>query len=86
MVNFWWMTAQPHMGNPMDLLMHGMMNLRDRPATEKEAWKVMFDYYVFGDPETVREHLPPLSHGTFAAMDELLARRLRAMLLNNLNR
>jgi hypothetical protein len=86
MVNFWWMTAQPHMGNPMDLLMHGMMNLRDRPATEKEAWKVLFDYYVFGDPETVREHLPPLSHGTFAAMDELSARRLRAMLLNNLNR
>ncbi|PKG98055.1 cupin-like domain-containing protein [Paraglaciecola sp. MB-3u-78] len=86
MVNFWWMTAEPHMGNPMDLLMHGMMNLRDRPTAEKEAWKTLFDYYVFGDANTVREHLPSQSHGAFAAMDDQLARRLRAMLLNKLNR
>lgn len=86
MVNFWWMTAEPHMGNPMDLLLHGLMNLRDRPSTEKEAWKALFEYYVFGDAKVVREHLPVESHGPFAAMDYQLARRIRGMLLNNLNR
>jgi hypothetical protein len=86
MVNFWWMTAAPFLGSPMDVLMHGMMSLRDRPVKEKEAWKALFDYYVFADPEQVRAHLPPESHGAFTTMDDNLSRRLRAMLRNNLNR
>jgi hypothetical protein len=70
----------------MDVLMHGMMSLRDRPAKEKEAWKALFDYYIFADPEQVRAHLPPESPGAFTTMDDNLSRRLRAMLRNNLNR
>jgi hypothetical protein len=86
MVNFWWMTAEPYLGNPMDVLLHAMLSVRDRPAKEKEAWKALFDYYIFGDSEQVRGHLPSESHGAFAKMDDNLARRLRAMLRNNLNR
>ena len=86
LVNFWWMTAEPFLGSPMDVLMHAMMSVRDRPAKEKEAWKALFDYYIFDDPEQVRAHLPPESHGAFATMDDNLSRQLRAMLRNNLNR
>jgi hypothetical protein len=86
MVNFWWMTAQPFLGNPMDVLMHAMMCVRDRPSNEKAAWKELFDYYIFAEPENARAHLPPQSHGAFATMDDNLSRRLRAMLRNNLNR
>jgi hypothetical protein len=86
MVNFWWMTAQPFLGNPMDVLMHAMMSVRDRPSSEKAAWKELFDYYIFADPENVRAHLPPQSHGAFATIDDNLSRQLRAMLRNNLNR
>jgi hypothetical protein len=86
MVNFWWMTAAPYLGSPMDVLMHAMMSIRDRPAKEKEAWKALFDYYIFDDAEQVRAHLPPESHGAFATMDDNLSRRLRSMLRNNLNR
>jgi hypothetical protein len=86
MVNFWWMTAAPYMGSPMDVLSHAMMSLRDRPIKEKEAWKALFDYYIFDDPEQVREHLPTESQGALASMDDNTARRLRSMLRNNLNR
>jgi hypothetical protein len=86
MVNFWWMTAEPYLGNPMDALMHAMMSVRDRSAKEKEAWKGLFDYYIFADSEQARAHLPPESQGLLANMDDNLARRLRAMLRNNLNR
>ncbi|MFT6992145.1 MAG: hypothetical protein ACJASL_004143 [Paraglaciecola sp.] len=86
LVNFWWMTAEPYLGSPMDVLIHAMMSVRDRPAKEKEAWKALFDYYIFDDPEQVRSHLPPESHGAFATMDDNLSRQLRAMLRNNLNR
>ena len=63
-----------------------VLALRDKPAQEKAAWRVLFDYYVFGDGQKVIEHLPVECHGPLAQMDELSARRLRAMLLNNLNR
>lgn len=86
MVNFWWMTAPPYLGNPMDVLMHAMMSVRDRPAAEKQAWRALFDYYIFDDSEQVRGHLPPQSHGAFATMDDNLSRRLRSMIRNNLNR
>lgn len=86
MVNFWWMTSEPFKGNPMDVLTHAMMSLRDRPEDEQRAWKELFDYYIFGDAEKVRAHLPPVSHGPFASMTDTSARRIRSMLLNKLNR
>lgn len=86
MVNYWWMTAAPYLGSPMDVLMHAMLSLRDKPTTEKQAWKALFDYYIFNDPDNVREHLPVECHGAFANMDDNLSRRIRALLRNNLNR
>ncbi|MEW6998621.1 cupin-like domain-containing protein [Colwelliaceae bacterium BS250] len=86
MVNFWWMGAKPYLGSPMDVLMHAMKSIRDRPEKEKQAWRALFDYYIFDDAEKVRAHLPAESHGALATMDEDQARRMGAMLRNNLNR
>ena len=86
MINFWWMTANAMQGNPMDVLLHGMLSLRQRPAQEKQAWRELFDYYVFGDASEARAHLPEASQGPLGEMDGPNARRLRAMLLQSLNR
>ena len=86
MVNFWWLTAPAYMGNPMDVVMHAMMSVRDRPEAEKKAWREVFDYYVFGSPETPREHLPPSVQGALADLDDNMVRRLRALVKNKLNR
>jgi hypothetical protein len=86
MVNYWWMEAEPYLGSPMDALMHAMMSVRDRPIKEKEAWKALFDYYIFGDSENARSHMPPDSQGVLANINENQARQLSAMLRNNLNR
>ena len=74
------------MGTPMNVLKHALLSLRDRPEREKAAWKHVFDYYVFGSPERPRAHLPEHAHGELGPLDELKARRLRAELLNKLNR
>jgi hypothetical protein len=70
----------------MNVLKHALLSLRDRPEHEKAAWKHVFDYYVFGSPERPREHLPEQAHGELGPIDDLKARRLRAELLNKLNR
>ena len=66
--------------------MHAMMSVRDRPEAEKKAWREVFDYYVFGSPETPREHLPPSVQGALADLDDNMVRRLRALVKNKLNR
>ena len=86
MINYWWNTSPKFMGTPMNVLKHALLSLRDRPEHEKAAWKHVFDYYVFGPPERPREHLPEQAHGELGPIDDLKARRLRAELLNKLNR
>jgi hypothetical protein len=86
LVNYWWNAAPAFMDTPMDTLMHALLSLRDRPAQEKQAWRAMFDHYVFGDAEAVAAHLPPPSRGPLAPLDEPGARQLRAFLLHRLNR
>ena len=56
------------------------------PPQEKAAWRALFDYYVFGPPERAGEHLPAHAQGKLAPMDDMQARRLRALLLSRLNR
>ena len=86
MVNYWWTDSPKFMGNPMDVLMHAILNVRGRPDSEKEAWRTLFDYYVFSPAERARSHLPEGSHGALADLDDDTARRLRALLRENLNR
>jgi hypothetical protein len=86
MVNYWWNTSPAFIDTPQNTLLHAMLSLRDRPEQEKRAWKAVFDYYIFGSPELPAEHLPEHARGYLAPMDEMNARRLRALLLKKFNR
>ena len=86
MINFWWLMTPGHMDNPLDVVMHAMMALRDRPESEKKAWQEIFNYYIFGSAETPREHLPLAAQGALAKLSDNSARQLRAYLKNKLNR
>jgi hypothetical protein len=86
MINYWWTTAADFMDTPQITLLHGLLSLRDRPEAEKKAWRELFDYYVFGPAQRAGAHLPEPARGNLAPMDENKARRLRAHLLNRLNR
>lgn len=86
MINYWWNAIPDFIDTPMTTLMHGLLSLRDRPEGEKQAWRALFDFYVFGSAGQAAEHLPPHARGALAPMDEIIARRLRADVLRRLNR
>ncbi|WNO54031.1 cupin-like domain-containing protein [Stakelama saccharophila] len=86
MVNYWWNIAPRYMDTPMNTLLHAFLSLRGRTDAEKRAWRTMFDYYVFGPAEQARAHLPEAAHGDLAPLDEAQARRLRAKVMQRLNR
>ena len=86
LVNYWWGMAPTFIPTPMNALYHAMWTLRDRPECEKRAWRSVFDYYVFGKSERAGAHLPEHARGVLGPIDDITARQIRAMLLNNLNR
>jgi hypothetical protein len=86
MVNYWWCTSPPAMGAPTTALMHAILALRDLPPRQRTAWRALFDHYVFDADESVYAHIPEPGRGCLAPLDDTAARRLRAELLNRLNR
>jgi Cupin-like domain len=87
LINYWWNAVPAHIDTPMSTVLHALLSLRDRSDHEKAAWRNLFDYYVFGDPGLPRQHLPHHAQGALAPLtDVTVARRLRAKLLNLLNR
>jgi hypothetical protein len=86
MINYWWNTSPAFMDTPQNTLLHALLSLRDRPEPEKQAWRELFDYYVFGPAGRAGAHLPEHARGNLGELDELKARRLRAYLINRLNR
>lgn len=86
LINYWWNEAPAFLDTPMDALMHAMLSLRDRPDSEREAWRAVFDYYIFGDASDPVAHLPLAAQGPLATLDAARARQLRAYLLHRLNR
>lgn len=86
LINYWWNTVPAFVDTPWNTINHAILSLRDRSEAEKAAWKALFDYYIFGNPETPRAHIPPLAQGALGPLDQNTARRLRAMLLSKFNR
>jgi hypothetical protein len=86
LVNYWWSTSPKFIPTPMNAMQHALWALRDRPEREKQAWKHVFDYYVFGPSGRAGEHLPEQARGVLGPIDDTQARQLRAMLINILNR
>jgi hypothetical protein len=86
LVNFWWRQSPPFMDTPLNTLMMALLSLRDLPPAQRDAWRALFDHYVFDADEHTAAHIPPAARGVLGPMDDSIARQLRAMLLNRLNR
>ncbi|HSC66770.1 MAG TPA: cupin-like domain-containing protein [Cellvibrio sp.] len=86
LVNYWWRTVPQFMGPGINVLKHAMLSIRDLPEKEKAAWKILFDFYIFGDQTRAAENIPPAAQGVLAPMDDMLSRQLRSWLINRLNR
>jgi Cupin-like domain len=86
LINYWWNTSPAFLDSPQNTLLHAMLSLRDRPIAEKQAWRALFDYYIFDDGNQAAAHLPEHIRGPLGALDDLSSRRIRARLMQKLNR
>ncbi len=86
LINYWWDDAPAFLTSGMNALQVAMLGIRDKSASEREAWRHIFEYYIFNGPEKSNDHLPIESRGFLATLDRIGARKLRAFLINKLNR
>jgi hypothetical protein len=86
LINYWWRPVPAYMDNPTNVLEYAMLAIRDLPREQREAWRAIFDFYIFDFEQDSTEHIPEERRGVLAPMDETTARRLRAQLLKKLNR
>lgn len=86
LVNFWWRQSPAFMDTPLNTLMMALLSLRDLPPAQRDAWRVLFDHYVFDADAQTAAHIPPAARGILAPMSEDGARQLRTALRNRLNR
>ncbi len=86
LINYWWNEAPAYLSSGMNALYAAMLGIRDKPAHEREAWKALFDYYIFKGASPAQEHIPNKAQGFLERINSHAARKLRALLVNKFNR
>ena len=86
LINYWWEDAPFFLTSGMNALYMAMLGIRDKSAHEREAWKHVFDHYIFDGPEKSNSYIPSDARGFLHTLDRLGGRKLRALLINKLNR
>lgn len=84
LVNYWWRQVDDYLAAPMDALNHALLSIKDLPQAQRDAWRDIFEHYVFS-PQP-HPHIPEDKQGVLAPISQQVARKLRASLINNLNR
>lgn len=87
LVNYWWraaMGAATATDSAFDSLIHAILNLRALPPATREAWRALFQHYVFGPQAGVTGHIPAHRHGILGEVSDADVARLRAYLAERL--
>ncbi len=93
LVNYWWKgdaSQNAKNNSAFDPLLLSLLNLKHLAPEQKQAWKLIFDHYVFNneaDPAAhPAAHLPVNRRGVLGALTPELEREIRAYLIKELQR
>jgi hypothetical protein len=89
LVNYWWKGAMGSGTTPdsaLNCLLHCLLSLKDLPAEQRQVWRTLFDYYIFGDDARRVEHIPERVRGVLGEISPELAKQLKAFLVSQLQR
>jgi len=70
LVNYWWDAFAAGPDAPYTTMLLAMIAIAERPTPERQAWKALFDHYVFRQHGHPLAHLPPERHGILGPLRE----------------
>ena len=86
LLNYWWRAAPPDAGSAFEALAHGIWSIGELSEGQREAWREMFDLYVFRRHGNPADHLAPEHRGILADANPKLRDRIKQFLLQGLSR
>lgn len=86
MINLWWRDGPEYLTTPMLTLLHALLTIRDLPPGERQQWRAFFDHYIFQTGDDPVAHLPPDARGILGSMTGSIRARIKAILLQSLQR
>jgi len=86
LVNYWWHASGAALGSVSgyDSLLHAILNIRQLPPPVREAWRALFEHYVFGPQSQVSAHIPAERRGVLGTLAPADVERLQAQLAQRL--
>ena len=86
LVNYWWRDVPAYFESGFHSLLHCALSVKDLPAPQRAAWKVIFDHLIFQTDGPPLDHLPKAARGLFGELTAGTAARIRAYLAKTLER
>jgi len=86
LVNYWWTDPAPIFGEPSDAMQHALLALKNLSPAQKNAWKALFDFYVFTESDEPPSYIPQERQGILGKLDADKIQVLKSTLLKSLNR
>ena len=84
LINYWWRQSPAHMDPPVLALMMALLSMRELPEPQRQAWRGIFDHYVFQADATTAAHIPEHARHALDPLSEDGARHLRGHLMQRL--
>jgi hypothetical protein len=82
LVNYWWDGFSAGPDAPYTSLLLAMIAISERPPQERQAWKALFDHYVFRTDGHPLAHLPVERHGLLGSLKPDNYGRIRARIMH----
>lgn len=69
LVNFWWRDRPQISREPMEAFVLSLLSVRQLPASERESWRAMFDYFIFQTDGSPLDHIPDELQGVLGPIN-----------------
>lgn len=86
LVSYWWNDTPSHVGSLYNCLLHNVLAIRDLPASQRMAWRAVFDYFVFQTSGEPMVHLPSHARGALGPMDDNQREFMKRVLLDGIQK
>jgi hypothetical protein len=84
LINYWWDAFASGPDSPYTTMLLAMIAISERPPRERQAWRAMFDHYVFRGGGHPLAHLPADQHGLLGPLKPDNYGKIRARVLHML--
>jgi hypothetical protein len=84
LVNYWWNDADSVHDKPFLSMIHSMLLLSKLPSAQREAWRALFDHFVFQMNGESGAHLPEDLHDLQRELSSEERDQVKALLANSL--